>query len=131
MANTKTKTRFVLQPCRIREEKIVATKDDPLVLEVTDLFKTLVPSGLREERSLIRGARIGTYLGRCKGSVTGKDVLLVIYNNDGTNVIEWVLKRDPTLPDRVTSLFRLDAADWGSSFYEPEGPPVKETARGI
>jgi len=113
-------SRFVLQPCKIREDRVVPTKDDPIILNAKKLVAKFVPSGNRIECLKLRQARIGSYVGRAKGSRTGKEVLFIIWNEDRSNKIRWILKRDEAFPDRLLEIYRLNEVDWGSRFEEKE-----------
>jgi len=115
-------SRFVLQPCRIREDRVVPTKDEPVVLDAKELITKFAPNRVPKEKLAVRMARLGSFLGLCKGSRSGRTVPFIIWNPDRSNKIRWLLKQDEAFPDRLLEIYRLQEVDWGSSVEEiPSG----------
>ena len=110
--------RFLLQPCKVREDRVVPTAEPPLELDGRQLIEKLAPAKIPEELRRLRAARLGSFVGRCKGSRTGRDVLFTVWNPDRSNRIGWLLKTDAAFPERVLEIYKLVELDWGSRFVE-------------
>jgi len=111
--------RFVLQPCKIREDRVVASGDDNLVKTMAEFVKFFTVSGNRDERLKMRSARLGAYIGVCLGSRTKQPVLFVIWHPARENVIDFLLRKDRSFPERCHTIFKVLEADWGSRVTEP------------
>jgi len=115
-------SRFVLQPCKVRQDRVVPLKEPPLELDGPQLVRRLAPSGSQKELLQLRTARPGSFVGRCRGSRTGRPVLFTVWNPDRSNRIGWLLKRDAAFPGRILEIYRLAEVDWGTRFTEiPSG----------
>jgi hypothetical protein len=112
-------SRFVLRPCKIREDRVVVTEKDPLVLNARELVTKFSPRRLQRELMALKNARLNSFIGLCKGSRSGQTVPFIIWNQDRSNKIRWLLKRDAAFPDRLLEIYRLEEIDWGSRFDEP------------
>jgi len=112
--------KFVLQPCKIRGDRVVPTKDPPVELDGRQLIAKLAPNRLPHNLLRLRQARLGSFIGRCKGSRSGREVLFTVWNPDRSNKIGWLLKQDAAFPDRLIEIYRLVEADWGSRFVEAD-----------
>lgn len=113
-------SRFILSPCKFREDRVVPTGEDPVSLDLRELMARFVPSGNKAELLKLRALRLGSYVGHCKGGRTGREVLFVLASMDRTNKVTWLLKGDPSFPSRVLDLYRVDVLDWGSRVEEVE-----------
>jgi hypothetical protein len=103
---------------------VVKKDEDPLVLDTPKLLQKFAPHGTRGEVLQLRAARLGSFLGLCKGSRTGRTVPFIIWNQDRSNKIKWVLKRDAAFPDRLLEIYRLEEIDWGTRFTEIESGEI-------
>jgi hypothetical protein len=113
-------SRFVLQPSKIREDRVVPTGDEDLVLDTKELVTKFAPSRARPELAKLRSIRLGGFLGRAKSGRTGQDVLFFIWNHDRSNKLGFLLKSDPGFPDRMKEIYRVAEVDWGCRFEEVE-----------
>lgn len=113
-------SRFVLQPCKIRENRVVRTDEEEVVLTVKELVAKFAPTRLRTELAKLRTIRIGGYVGRSKSGRTGKDVLFFIWRDDRSNDLAFLLKADPNFPDRMKEIYRVAEVNWGTSIEEIE-----------
>lgn len=112
--------RFVFQPVRFRDEKVVPTSDPPLVIEnIADLVKKFAPER-KQQLVQLRGFRPSAIVGWARGSRTGTAVPFLLWNIDRTNRFGWLLKKDPLFPERVIECYRVEEIDWGSSVTEME-----------
>lgn len=111
--------RFELQPCKIREDRVVPTGEESLVFTMPEFVKNFTVTGQRDERVKMRQARTGAFIGVCDGSRTKQPTLFVIFRNDRANAIDFLLKRDRSFPERCKTIFRVVEADWGSRVTEP------------
>lgn len=113
-------TKFVLQPCKVREDRFVELEVEPLVLTASELVERFAPDRDYTELMKLRSMRPGGFLGRIRGGRTGHPVVFVFMRDDRRNSVAQFLKRDPTLMGRVLEVFRVDEANWGSRFIESE-----------
>lgn len=111
--------RFVLQPCKIRENRVVPSGEENVVLGLAEFVKKFTITGERQERGKMRAARVGAFIGVCTGSRTKEPTLFVIWREDRFADIKFLLRKDPTFPDRCHAIFKVIEADWGSRIEEP------------
>jgi hypothetical protein len=111
--------RFELQPCKIREDRVVPSGEENVVFTMPEFVKNFSVTGMRDERVKLRQARIGAFIGVCTGSRSKQPTLFVIWRNDRDNVIDYLLKRDRSFPERCQTIFKVVDADWGSRVTEP------------
>jgi len=95
-----------------------------VVLDAKQLVAKFSPQRIRNQMLSLRHARLGSFIGLCKGSRSGQTVPFIIWNPDRSNKIRWLLKRDAAFPDRLLEIYRLEEIDWGSSFTEPESGEI-------
>jgi hypothetical protein len=104
----------------VREDRVVPNKDeDALVLDSIRALVTKFPH-TPAEKTQLRGIRMGSYVGMIKGGRTGRPTLFTIWNQDRTNKVRWITRKDPTFADRVIEIYRAEEVDWGSSFMESD-----------
>jgi len=113
-------SRFELQPCRVRDDKVVPTGEENLVFDLAEFVKAFNVSGQRADRVKLRQTRVGGFIGFCTGSRTKRDALFILWRPDRGNEINFLLKRDPTFPERCKVIFKVIEADWGSRMVEPD-----------
>lgn len=108
--------RFVLQPCRVREDRIVP-RGEPVEWTLRELLDNITrdPADRRHLRSVVSP---GVFVGVCKKSKPPSEAHFSLVSPDRTNNIEWLLRKDPSFADRVLSVYRVVEADWGTSFEE-------------
>ena len=98
---------FVLQPCRVRGDRLAPLKEDPLRLTWRELLDRLAPSKSRLAQLNLTRLALGQYVGLQHDGTN-----FIIRVNDHSNDIGWLLEQDPDLPDRVQSVFRVDEAHY-------------------
>ena len=110
---------FILEPSKIRDDKIVPNGEELLVLTLKEFLEGMRATGHREERVKLRQARTGGFIGFSIGPRTKQLCLFVIWRPDRGNDIEFLLRRDRGFPERCQKIFRIVKADWGSRMAEP------------
>lgn len=112
--------RFVLQPARFREDKIVDTDDPPLVIESVRVLVEKFAPAKKHQLVQLRSFRSEAFVGWARGLKHGVSAPFLIWNPDRSNKVGWVLKTDPTFPSRVTECYRVVSMNWGTSIVEAE-----------
>lgn len=111
--------RFVLQPCRLRAERLVPDRNaEPLELDWAALCEQFVPSHSREGLLNLRRLQPGCYVGLADNPQTGRVGNFIFLNADRTGDLRWVLKRDQSLTSRIRAVFRVEMAEWDHTFEE-------------
>jgi len=115
--------KFVFKSCRVREDRVISEGDEA-VFDIPSLLKKFAPERARRDLIQLRALRVGQYIGIVRGSQSGKPITFFLWNNDRTNRIAWVLKKDPTFPERLIEIYRVEHVDWGSRVVlEARGKP--------
>ena len=123
--------RFVLVPCRIREDKVVAD-GDPLELDWPKAAALLAPSQTFEALSTLRRMRVNAYVGLVKKEPppgSSKQTIeqaknapptnfLFVNGNPNSASIGWLLKKNPELITQVKALYRVDVAIFDAKIEE-------------
>lgn len=108
---------FRLQPCKLRENWLVPTKEPAIVLSWSELCAKLAPS--KDERALkaLRLLQIGAFVGLSSrsGNIPSNFVLL---NPDRSGNVKGVLKQDPTFATRLVEVYLVEEAQWDSKVVE-------------
>lgn len=129
--------RFVLVPCRLREDRIIAD-GDPLDLDWPKMTALLAPSKSHEALMTLRRLKTNTYVGLLKepqrpgmGKTAAQAALaapptnFVFQNRDpNSNHIGWLLKKKPAFPETLKALYRVDVAAFDAKFEESSGEPI-------
>ena len=103
-------SRFLLQPAKIRGDRMVPTKEPAVELDFKALQKLLAPSGSPQARRTLLQLRPGSWIGLRSGSVPPSNFLL--QNQDYSGEIGWLLAQDPLFPETVRSLYRVDIVEY-------------------
>ncbi len=114
--------KFILQPCKLREEWLVPTKDPAIRLSWSELCAKLAPS--RDERALksLQLLQIGAFVGL--SSRAGKPPSnFVLLNPDRSGNLKQVLKGDPTFASRLLEVYLVEEARWDSKVVERRSRP--------
>lgn len=113
-------SRFVLQPCKLRGDRIVPEKAEPLVLkskaELIERFQAKSQMHLAQLRQL----RVTAFVGTVVGSRSQKPSPFIIWNHDRSNRVRWLFNQDPQFGSRVLEVFRVEEVDWGASIQEAD-----------
>jgi len=113
-------TRFVFQPCKVREDRIVPLDDAPLVFTTRELIDRFVPQRDPLALRMLRSIRVNSYYGLIKNGAGDSVTNFVFMRDDRKNTLSFHLKKDPTVGERIVEVFRVDEVDWGSRFSEPD-----------
>lgn len=115
--------RFVLQPCKLREEWLVPVKDvAPLVLSWRELCKKLAPSGDVKALSALRLLQTNSYVGltRTRSSdPTPRNFVLT--NPDRSGYLKRVMDKDASFSSRLIEVYRVEEVEWDAKLVEFEG----------
>lgn len=128
--------RFLLTPCRVREDRVIAD-GDPVELDWPKMTALLAPSKSLEALMTLRKLKTNTYVGLLKhaphpglGRQTAQAALVapptnfVFQNKDpNSNNIGWLLKKMPTFSDSLKAFYRVDVAAYDAKFEESSGTP--------
>jgi hypothetical protein len=112
---------FRLQPCKLREQWLVPSKEPAFVLSWPELCAKLAPS--KDERALraLQLIQIGSYVGlvsRPPKMVAGPPSNFVLLNHDRSGNLGAVLSKDPTLGPRLVEVYRVEEVQWDARVVE-------------
>lgn len=118
--------RFVLKPCKLREEWLVPVKDEqPLVLSWRELCKKLAPSGDVKALSALRLLQVNSYVGLTKTRGQGEQVgNFVLTNQDRSGHLKRVMDKDHSFASRLIEVYRVEEVAWDAKLVEFEGVAV-------
>ena len=128
--------RFVLMPCKLREDRLVPIKDAE-VEEVTwrELVAKLAPSASIKALRTLYYIQRGAYLGLLKHPRNAeKEVNFCFVAQDRSGSVSEVLRRDPSFGRRLTTVYQVVEADRGAQLFEqgPSNPyPTPTPASGV
>jgi hypothetical protein len=118
---------FILQPCKIVGARIVPLNEPAWEGNWEELCQFLAPELSKETERNLAGIQAGRFCGLVRGKVTGTRVPFVIIPKSGApSSIEFMLKAEPTVVDRIQSIYRVEVAEWDARVQEDhqvEGPP--------
>jgi hypothetical protein len=109
---------FVLQPCKIRENRLVPTKDEAVTLSWDDFCKRLAPSRSLRAKSNLRRAGTNAFIGLLRNAQTQEPCNFILQNQDRSGSIEWLLKQDPSFSNRLLEVYRVESAEWDIKLEE-------------
>ena len=119
-------TTIVLTPCKLRLDRIVPQKGaESLVLDWRETVKRLAVSGQPTALANLRRMDRGSFVGLARDA-RGQIRNFVLKNPDRSDKVDWLLARDPSFPDRLVEVYRVEAAQWESTFTEA-GTPEQTT----
>lgn len=119
---------FLLQPCKIRENRFVPTKDEAVAFDWADLCTRLAPSESVKAKSSLRRAESQGFIGLTRHEASGESCTFVFCNQDRSNSIDWLIKQDPSFPGRVLEVYRVESIDWEEIQLEERGTSKSRTA---
>ena len=71
------------------------------------------------DRNRVQAIRRDAYIGITKGSVTGKDTMFLLRNNDrSSNEFSWLMKQNQNALDNLREIYKVVEVTWDSSFTE-------------
>ena len=111
--------RFILQPYKIRADNFVPLKDgDDQELTWDELAERLAPAGTVEGLMTLRRLEPGAFVGLARHPANGQVGNFLLLNQDRSGRITWLLKKDPTFPERLVEVFRVKVAEWDHQFQD-------------
>jgi len=116
--------RFVLQPCKLRQDRLVPKKNaSPIELTWRELCEKLAPS--RDVRALkgLYWLQPGSYVGLLRHPRNQKSppVNFVFVGQGRTGVVSGLMAGDPTFVHRLLEVYRVDVAERETACSEPDG----------
>ena len=115
-------SRFLLQPARLLQTRLVAIKKEAKVeLTFDELVRKLTPIKDPQEGIKLGRLKPGSFVGLVKSSrIPGKQVIFVLHNHDNSGNLEFVLKADPSFAGRLLCAYRVDAAEFDARITEAQ-----------
>lgn len=91
-----------------------------MVIEsLPDLVERFCKNPSPMDRNRIQGIRRDAYIGITKGSVTGKETMFLLRNNNrASNEFGWLAKQNKDALDNLREIFKVVDVQWDSSFTE-------------
>jgi hypothetical protein len=124
--------RFVLQPCKLRENRIVPVKGAECE-EFTwgELVAKLAPTATVSALRTLYYVQNGAFLGLLKHPKdASKEVNFCFVAQDRTGAVTEILRRDPSFGRRLVTVYQVLEAERGSQLTEPKGTTRFPTAAG-
>ena len=127
--------RYLLQPCKLREDRIVPIKNvGPVEFTWKELVERLAPSRTDKALKSLYFLQPGSFVGLLKHPHPRKrerEVVNFVYVGQGrTGIISGPLARDPSFASRVIEVYRVERADRGMKVSEPAGTVPGPTVAG-
>ena len=107
---------FVLQPCKLKDNRFVPTKEEPITLDWGDLLTRVAPSKSYKAKLGLRSMKKGAFVGKTRNN--GVETNFIILNADTTGKVKWLLKQDPTFVNRLIEVFRVEDVSWDDKVEE-------------
>lgn len=119
-------SRFVLQPCRVRDDYFVPTKGEAQVeVNWPELAKRLAPTKEPTALRTLLRLQVGGFVGVRKAPGHAKPTNFFLMNPDRSGKLGWILKQNPKFGEQVESVFRVEIAEYDASTTEQKGSPDK------
>jgi len=117
-------SKFILKPARLLQTRLVTSKTgEAIELEFPELLAKFVPVPDRMEGMKLVGLRHGMFIGLTNSARTpGKKVVFVLYNENGTGNVDFVLKNDPSFEMRLIEAYRVEEATYDGVISENQNP---------
>lgn len=109
---------YVLQPCKLRQDRLCATDAPTQTLSWRSLLDKFVPHRDRQEAQKLLALRVGSYIGLGPSKRGGK-AAFVINVPDRSNSIRFLLKQSPHIGDAFEELYRVEEVLADASVFEP------------
>lgn len=115
--------RFILQPCKLRDEWLVPVKDEPpIVLSWKELCNKLAPSGDVKALSHLRLLQVNSFVGLTRTrNANGQLGNFILTNVDRSGHLKRVMDKDPTFSSRLVEVYRVEELSWDAKMVEFEG----------
>jgi hypothetical protein len=127
--------RFVLQPCKLRENRLVPLKNTaPLELTWKELVERLAPSRTDKALKSLYFLQPGSFVGLLKHPnprKREKEIVNFVYVGQGrTGLLLGPMAQDPTFAERLIEVYRVEKAEKDMKMSEPEGVVRGPTVAG-
>lgn len=118
--------RYVLQPCKLREDRLVPIKNaGPVEFTWRELVERLAPSRTDKALKGLYFLQPGSYVGLLKHPHPRKRESVVVnfvYVGQGrTGLLSGPLAQDPSFASRIIEVFRVERAERDTRVSEPAG----------
>lgn len=111
--------RFVLQPCKLREERLVPVKGEPpITVDWRGLCEQLAPSRSPEALRTLQLVQVNSYVGTTKNPRGGKPANFVLTNQDRSGDLARIMSKDATFAGRLLTVFRVEDVQWDARVTE-------------
>ncbi len=125
--------RYVLQPCKLREDQLVPQKGVGTVeYDWNKLQETFAPSKSRTALLNISNLRVGQYVGLVRRADASEVTNFTLMNQDRTGRVDWLLKKDPSFEKRLVSVYKVEVAERDARIEErdtTEANPFRDADR--
>jgi hypothetical protein len=117
-------SKFILKPARLLQTRLVTSKTgEPVELDFRQLLAKFLSYPDRMDAMKLMGLRHGAFIGLTKSARTpGKQVVFVLYNENRTGNVDFVLKSDPSFAIRLVEAYRVEAAVYDGVITEAQNP---------
>ena len=114
-------SRFVLKPCRLRDDKLVPEKDAELItMTWRELARKLAPSNRIEALRTLSYVQLGAYVGLLsRGDLAPSNFCFVAQDRSGN--VSTILKRSPSFARDLREVYQVVEVDRGTAMVE-SGP---------
>ncbi len=109
---------FILQPCKLREDRFVPTKAEPMQVGWVDLCNRLAPNKSPQALMTLRRLEHSAYVGLALDLKTKNAQNFFLMNFDRSNRVGWLLKKDPSFSERLIEVYRVDGVTYDSKVEE-------------
>lgn len=110
--------RYVLKPCKLREECLVPSKEPAIEFDWTSLKSELAPSnnpvGIRNLRVL----QVQAFVGLLAHPKTGVLTNFVLINQDRSGDLTRIMKQDPNFSARLRKVYRVETVQLDARLVE-------------
>lgn len=114
--------RFVLHPCRFREDRFIPLRDASLLeLDWVGLVDRLAPTRSPAALMNLKRLRVNSFVGLVRNPQTGEVGNFYLLNPDRSGSLTWLLHQDQSFPERLLESFKVVSANWDYKFEELPG----------
>lgn len=110
--------RVTLTPVRFRDDRLVPCGPAETISPREFIQRLAVPEMTQLDRAKLWSARTGSYVGTYRLQGDGPLRVCFMYNGDARDRQPKLVRNHPEFVGWLTSLWRVDAVDWGHRFAE-------------
>ncbi len=125
--------RFVLQPCKLREDRLVPVKGaDTEEVTWRELVVKLAPSADIKALRTLYYIQQGAYIGLLQHpNNPNKEVNFCFVAQDRSGLVTEIIRRDPSFAKRLTTVYLVLKADRGAQLAEQGDANFLPISRGV